>query len=258
MTRKNLGQNFLTNKNKIGKIIRALELKNGDTVVEIGPGHGELTKEIITRSREQETRIIAIEKDGALAEKLRGEVGRYGDFVEIITGDVLKILPSLIRNSGYKVVGNIPYYITGFILRTLGELKNKPKIIVLTVQKEVAERITAKPPKMNLLAATVQFWAEAETLDIIPKSDFSPKPKVDSAIIKLIPRETGADPVRYYSLVRTIFKQPRKTVLNNLSPLAKNRKFIEEKLKKNGIGAGCRPQNLNILQIKRLAEEFSG
>ena len=259
MIKKNLGQNFLTDKNKIREIARALELKNGDTVVEIGPGHGEITRIIVENFKSQipNSKLIAIEKDEALADALRNSMKTYGGSVEIITGDALKILPSLIRDSDHKVVGNIPHYITGFLLRTLGELKIKPRLIVLAIQKEVAERIAAEPPKMNLLAATVQFWAEPEIIGTISKTCFSPKPKVDSAIIKLTPRGVDADTAKYYSVVKVLFKQPRKTVLNNLSPLAKNRELADEKLKKIGIEAECRPQNLNITQIKRLAEEFN-
>jgi len=263
--KKRLGQNFLTDKNKIRKIVDALELRDGDTVVEIGPGHGELTRQIAGNPKfpMPNAKLIAIEKDETLADALRNSMGIYGNKVEVITGDILKILPVLasgykLRVKSYKLVGNIPFYITGFLLRALGELKIKPKLIILTVQKEVAERIAAKPPKMNLLAAAVQFWAEPEIIDIIPKTDFSPEPKVDSAVIKLTPRKASTDSAKYYPVVRALFKQPRKTVLNNLSSLAKNRKLAEEKLKKIGVKAECRPQNLSIPQIERLVEEFSG
>ena len=149
--KKSLGQNFLTNKNKIGEIISALALKDSDTVIEIGPGHGEITRELATRDKRQGMRIIAIEKDERLAEELRNSMRMHGDRIEIITGDALKILPGLVSSSrfqvsNYKVVGNIPYYITGFLLRILGELERKPEIIVLTVQKEVAENCGRTAP----------------------------------------------------------------------------------------------------------------
>ncbi len=262
--KKSLGQNFLTNKDKIGEIVSALALKDSDTVIEIGPGHGELTKELVSRIQNLESRIIALEKDERLAEELKGSMKMYGDKVRVVSGDILKILPKLVSDSGsriknYKVVGNIPYYITGFLLRILSELERKPKIIVLTVQKEVAERITAKPPHMNLLAASVQLWAQPEIMGFIPKEDFSPKPKVDSAIIKLVTRDGGQKTKRekqetddYYKLIKILFKQPRKTIANNVSGLFKDKKEANVFLKKIGIAPASRPQDLSLEKIAKL------
>lgn len=262
--KKSLGQNFLTNKNKIGEIISALALKDSDTVIEIGPGHGEITRELATRDKRQGMRIIAIEKDERLAEELRNSMRMHGDRIEIITGDALKILPGLVSSSrfqvsNYKVVGNIPYYITGFLLRILGELERKPEIIVLTVQKEVAERIAAEPPRMNLLAASVQLWAQPEIMGFIPKEYFSPRPKVDSAIIKLITRDGGQKTKRekqetdnYYKLIKILFKQPRKNILNNLLSVI-NKEDVCRILGKTDINPGDRPQDLDISQIERIA-----
>jgi len=248
-----LGQHFLVNKSKIKKIIEVLELKEKDTVIEIGAGHGELTKELING---KELRIIAVEKDGNLEQSLRNSIKNNGNSVEIIHGDALKLLPQLIlKLPNYKIVGNIPYYITGRLLRIIGELENKPEIIVLTVQKEVAERITAKPPRMNLLAASVQVWASVEIIDYIPKKDFQPAPQVDSAIIKL--RGVAYEEKimkNYYKLIKILFKQPRKTILNNLANaflLPKDK--LKEKLERAGINAQERPQNLNLEQIKHLS-----
>lgn len=261
-----LGQNFLINKNKIKEIVAALELKNGDTIIEIGPGHGEITKELVSRIQKLEARIIAVEKDERLAEKLRDKMDTYGYSVDIVTGDALKVLPVITKSynlkaKSYKIVGNIPYYITGFLLRTIGELKNKPKLTVLTIQKEVAERIVAKPPRMNLLAASVQFWAEPKIVGIIPKTDFSPQPKVDSAIIRLgargkrqATRDNKEETEKYYRLIKILFKQPRKTIINNLSQLLTNKREIELKLQKIGIEASDRPQNLSIDTIKKVGE----
>lgn len=280
MAKKSLGQNFLINKNKIGEIIAALDLKDGDTVVEIGPGHGELTKELMTNNKQPT--IIAIEKDGKLAEKLRESMKIHGGRVEITSGDALKILPALALSHGlkaadYKLVGNIPYYITGFLLRIMSGLEIKPKIAVLTVQKEVAERICGgmdpvksglsrmNPPHksmwgMNLLAASVQFWARPAIVGVIPKTDFFPRPKVDSAIIKLVTYnpEFKTNAENYYNFIRVLFRQPRKTVRNNLIPLIKDGKIIDEILKKSGIEPGDRPQNLGISQIEKMVSEFDG
>ena len=273
-----LGQHFLINKKKIKKIIEALELKKGDTIIEIGPGHGELTEKLKVKSLK--LKVIAIEKDKKLAGAIRNliEIQKLRNYVEIIEGDALKILLKLtksykLKTKSYKIVGNIPYYITGRLLRILSELENKPSLIVLTVQKEVAERLIAQPPKMNLLAASVQFWAKPEIIGYISKKDFRPAPKVDSAIIKLEADRCGsmrkleADRCglkqNYYRLIKILFKQPRKTILNNILEAEKRgfmriieadkRGFLTKKLHKIGINPQDRPQNLTIKQIIKLS-----
>ena len=272
-----LGQHFLINKSKLSDIVEALDLKSGDTVIEIGPGHGELTDELRISARggsafggkNNKLKIIAIEKDEPLFLFLRKKF--FGDKdIEIIRGNALKIIPELTENfkpkiKGYKIAGNIPYYITGHLLRILGELKNKPSLIILTVQKEVAERICVlrraqDKPKMNLLAASVQFWADPEIIGYVSRKDFQPPPEVDSAIIKLSPR-IGVDLARtnaenYYRLVKILFKQPRKTILNNLKPMAGDLKSLIEKLELLGVDSNARPQDLSVENIKKLAESL--
>lgn len=270
--KKGLGQNFLTDKNKIREIVAALEPKGGDTVIEIGPGHGELTTELLASSFEfleknrqgtaRGIRLIAIEKDPDLVPGLMPLANQHKN-LEIMVGDALKILPGIAKSyklkaKNYKIVGNIPYYITGFLLRVLGELEPKPKKIVLTIQKEVAERIIARPPEMNLLAASVQFWAEAKISGIISKKDFIPQPKVDSAILTLTPKKMSVNQENYYSLIRSLFKQPRKTTSNNLLSVFKSREKIESELKKIGAKSDDRPQNLSVSQIERLVKVATG
>lgn len=259
--RRKLGQHFLKNRLKIKEIVAALELKNGDVVIEIGAGHGELTKEL--RVTDKGLKIIAIEKDGNLAQSLRDSIKSNGNLVEIIEGDALKLLPRLIlKLPNYKIVGNIPYYITGRLLRIIGELHQKPKIIVLTVQKEVAERIIAKAPRMNLLAASVQIWAKAEIIGYISKREFQPIPKVDSAIVRLkliTLTSRSADEcykidLVYYKTLKILFKQPRKTVLNNLNAFFRKKEMIIGVLEKNNVDPNARPQNLGLETIKNLAE----
>ena len=257
---KKLGQHFLVNKSKLEKIVEALELKDGDLVIEIGAGHGELTEEL--RSTNRELRIIAIEKDPKLVKFLNSRFQILDSRFSVIEGDALKILPQIsksyiLNSKSFKIVGDIPYYITGRLLRILSELENKPSLIVLTIQKEVAERICAQPPKMNLLAAAVQFWAKPEIIGYISKKDFRPIPKVDSAIIKILSiafkqrslgkcyREGG-----YYKFIKILFKQPRKTIINNLiEGLKIPKEEIIEKLKLLKINPSDRPQNLSISQL---------
>ncbi|MBI4085612.1 MAG: 16S rRNA (adenine(1518)-N(6)/adenine(1519)-N(6))-dimethyltransferase, partial [Candidatus Liptonbacteria bacterium] len=214
------------------------------------------------RFKNHDLRIIAIEKDEKLIRQLQ-KIFSGDKNIEFIEGDVLKVLPSLIHkskfvNHNYKIVGNIPYYITGKLLRTIGELPIKPALCVLTIQKEVAERIVEKPPRMNRLAASVQFWAEPAIKLILKKNLFVPAPEVDSAtvIFKGLPREKSSER-GYYKIVRAIFAQPRKTLLNNLSSgLEIPKSEAEMLLKKAGIKPDLRPQNLSVEDILKLASAF--
>jgi len=283
--RRLLGQHFLKNKEKLRKIAAFLEIEKNDTIVEIGPGHGELTNEL--RKVDNDLRIVAIEKDAKLARLLKEKFSTQKN-IEIIEGDVLKILPELpktynLKPITYKLIGNIPYYITGKLLRTVGDLITNYKLpitaVVLTIQKEVAERLCAHPPKMNpphrkcpmcgmnLLAASVQIWAEPEIVDYIPKKDFQPPPKVDSAIIKLRIRNYESGIIEnYYKLIKTLFKQPRKTILNNLINIKRfdiekidadvARSNLSKLLKKIGINPNDRPQNLGLEEIKKITRNF--
>jgi len=267
-----LGQHFLKNKNKLREIVEALDLKPEETIIEIGPGHGELTEVLAFRLEVlgQNWKIIAIEKDQQLIQNLQKKFIHYKN-IEIIAGDALRLLKSKTQNlkpKTYKIVGNIPFYITGHLLRILGELKNRPSLIILTVQKEVAERICSQPfgsaqskPRMNLLAASVQFWAKPEIIDYISQKDFRPQPKINSAIVKfktitLSGRSSmkcnKSDKEKYYKLIKILFKQPRKTILNNLKSLIKENQVLIEKLETLQINPNDRPQNLTLDQIKKL------
>jgi 16S rRNA (adenine1518-N6/adenine1519-N6)-dimethyltransferase len=182
--------------------------------------------------------------------------------VEVIEGDVLEILPGIVSQlkdkKSYKLVGNIPYYITGHLMRIVGELEPKPKLTVVTIQKEVAERISAEPPKMNLLGASIQFWAESGIEFIIKSGAFSPPPKVASALLKLEPLiMENADRNKYYKLIKILFKQPRKTILNNLEAGLEMTKIeISKRLKGLGINPTDRPQDLRIDEIESLSTEI--
>ena len=258
-----LGQHFLINKTVIKKIVASLEIKEGDFVVEIGPGHGEITKELV----KYPIQIIAIEKDKKLADDLKFQISKSQ--FQIIGDDVLKILPEITKNlKKYKLVGNIPYYLTGFLFRIISELENKPQLVVFTIQKEVAERLTARPPKMNLLAASVQIWSDPKIIDYVPAGNFQPKPKVDSAIIKLktlnllarqslgVGGKLEIKNVDYYKFIKILFKQPRKTIFNNLrSEFPQKEQKIKDILKENNIKENYRPQNLTLEQIKKLSSD---
>ena len=252
-----LGQHFLKEKRALKRIVGVLDVKPTDTIVEVGPGHGELTKHLLETCPKE---LVVIEKDEVLAEKIRKELG---DSLKIIEGDALEVIPTIQGKynlpSTYKLVGNIPYYITGHLIRKIGELKNKPERIVFTIQKEVAEKMCANPPDMNLFAASVKFWGEPEIIRYISRKSFKPAPRVDSAIIKITPykiQPKQEDSERYYKFIHVLFGHPRKTILNNLSSLSISRENIEDVLKKAGVDPRLRPQNLNITTINTLSLNF--
>ena len=257
--RRRLGQHFLKDKKTLERIAEVLDFKKGEVIVEVGPGHGELTHVLSDMYRE--AKIVAVEKDGGLVNFLKKKFSDDGD-VEIIEGDILKLLSSITYNlkpKTFKIVGNIPYYITGQLLRLIEGLKNKPKMCVFMLQKEVAERIASKPPRMNKLSASVQFWADIEIVQVISRKVFSPPPDVDSAIIRL--RVLGdsfqMEEKKYYKMVKVLFKQPRKTILNNLTDgLLIKKTEVEKKLKELGLDSKLRPQNLEVKDIVKVSELF--
>jgi len=256
---KKLGQNFLINKGVIKKTLETAGLSAKDTVLEIGPGLGVLTQELAKRAK----MVVAIEKDQNLARILNNElkIKKIGN-VKIIEGDILKILKTrtLIPNS-YKVVANIPYYLTSRLIRIFLETKNKPKEIILMVQKEVAQRICASPPDMNLLAVSVQFYAKPKIISFVSKKSFWPQPKVDSAILQMAPLiNADRKPINadlFFKVVRAGFSQPRKQLINNLKGGLKiKREMAENWLLKNNIQPTQRAETLTVENWISLAKSF--
>lgn len=251
-----LGQHFLINAEKLQKIADALEINEGDVVIEVGPGHGELTQYLLSAG----ARVTALERDKALIDPLK-ERFASSDF-EVIEGNALELLPMVVEEleqtkTPYMIAGNIPYYITGFLLRVIEGLVHKPTRVVLTIQKEVAERICARPPHMNLLAASVQYWANASIVDIVPKQDFNPPPKVDSATIRLDVHPMEGDSRAYYAFIKKIFAQPRKTMANNLAGKGGDKVAVGDRLQSVGIAPSARPQTMDEKQLIALAKLFS-
>jgi 16S rRNA (adenine1518-N6/adenine1519-N6)-dimethyltransferase len=258
--RQNLGQHFLTNGEVLRKIAESLQIQKGEVVIEIGPGHGELTQFLIEESQKNKgQKIIVIEKDPELAAQLPDN---FGDKLEIHEGDALKILPDIaetLKKEGlsYKLAGNIPYYLTGFLFRLVGEMDYKPILSIFTMQKEVAERLAEQPPKMNRLAAAMQWWAEPKIIGIISREDFDPAPEVDSATVLLKTKPSSKGSELYYAAVRALFQQPRKTISNNLiDATGLKRLNIEEILKKASIDPEKRPQDLSITEIQKVSSLF--
>jgi 16S rRNA (adenine1518-N6/adenine1519-N6)-dimethyltransferase len=214
---KGLGQNFLQDPLALETIVAAAQIQLNDTVLEIGPGLGSLTRYLAVSAKE----VIAVELDANLLPALQAVLFPYQN-VRIVRGDILKLAPNeLIAENNYLVVANIPYYITSAVIRHLLESEAKPRRIVLTIQKEVAERICAKPGDLSLLALSVQVYGEPHIAAHIPAEAFFPAPKIDSAVLVIdifstpLIREEYLD--TFFRLIKAGFGQKRKTLRNSLS-----------------------------------------
>jgi len=253
MTKKHLGQNFLFDPLILDNIIQASGLSGEDTVVEIGPGPGRLTRKLA----EIVKRLIAIELDPELYERLKGDFIAYSN-VEIIHADALKFPFETIGK--FKVVANIPYYITTPIIFRLLEAREYLQSITLTTQKELAERIAAEPggKDYGVLTIMIQYFAQAELMFIIPKEAFRPVPKVDSAVVHMKILERPSVMVRdekmFFRLVRTAFSQRRKTLSNSLKGISDN---IKDVLLQSGIDPQRRPETLSLEEFARLSDFLS-
>ena len=268
---KGLGQNFLIDKSVLKKIIKAAELTKKDVILEIGPGIGNLTRELAHKAK----RIIAVEKDPKLARILKETLKEFKN-IQIIQGDILKIQDTRYKiQDTYKIVANLPFYIAAPVIRKFLQLNNQPRVLVLMVQKEVAQRICAspakifasqklgraRPPKMNLLAISVQFYAKPEIISYVSKKSFWPEPKVDSAIIKISKIKNQKSKIAtdiFFKVVKAGFSQPRQMLINNLAKkLEIEKEKIKEVLKKNKISPSQRAETLAIKDWVQIAKEFS-
>lgn len=246
---KKLGQVFLKDKKIVQKIIQSAKIELKDQILEIGPGKGVLTEFLLKTGAE----IIAVEKDPELVEFLKN-IFKNKSNLNIIQGDIRDFLKSTeykILNPGYKAIGNIPYYLTSHLIRLLLENSIKPSLIVLMIQKEVAERLIAKPPKMNLLSASVQFYAKPEIICYVSKTAFHPEPKVDSAVVTITPINTSSVDKKqaeiFFTVVKAGFKQPRKLLINNLSKnIGMKKDFLQKTFLQLNIPLNTRAQNLSI------------
>ncbi|MBI2446317.1 MAG: ribosomal RNA small subunit methyltransferase A [Parcubacteria group bacterium] len=282
---KHLGQHFILSKKALALMITAAEInsdarmgrsseadalgrlsdrnvgsrkrrRKNDTIIEIGPGLGALTQKLA----ETGAHIIAIEKDPIMIEILKDTLVDCKN-VKIIQSDARQLLIYEI-NSSYKIVANLPYNAATFLIRKWLELRNPPETMVLMIQKEVAQRICAKPPKMNLLAVSTQFYAIAEIMGYVPKESFWPKPKVDAAIIKIIPKkmtifERSLNSDHFFKILKAGFSQPRKQLIGNLS---KKLKISRGKLvlifRNLDILSTARAENLSLTDWRKLASKL--
>jgi 16S rRNA (adenine1518-N6/adenine1519-N6)-dimethyltransferase len=257
--KKSLGQNFLVDEGYLDRIVEAAELARADTVIEIGPGPGTLT----ARLAAQAGRVVAVELDTRLIGLLREEFAAQPQ-VTIVHGDILEAdLAELAgeaaaSTAGYKVVANLPYYITSQAFRHLLEARVPPRLAVLTVQKEVAQRIVAGPGEMSLLALSVQFYAVPRLVATIPAGAFVPRPKVDSAVIRLdvrpAPAVADVTPEQFFRAARAGFGQKRKQLLNSLSGgLALDKGTAAAALEAAGVEPTRRAETLSLQEWGALA-----
>ena len=214
---KSLGQNFLVDEGALARVAAAAELAADDAVLEVGAGLGSLTRHLALSARH----VVAVELDDALVAALEQVLRPYPN-VEIVHGDILALQPGALGlPPGYKVVANIPYYITSLVIRHLLEADVRPARLALTVQREVAERICARPPDMSLLAVSVQFYSVPRVAARIPAGAFYPRPSVDSAVVRLdvLPRRAVdvRDSEAFFRVVKAGFSQKRKQLRNALS-----------------------------------------
>jgi 16S rRNA (adenine1518-N6/adenine1519-N6)-dimethyltransferase len=251
---KRLGQNFLIDREALEKVVAAAELSPDASVLEVGAGLGTLTRRLSLAAG----RVVAVEYDRRLEPVLQETVGSE-DGVEIVIGDILRIdLGRLMGPAAYHVVANIPYQITSHLIRRLLEADAPPSRIVLTVQREVAERVLAAPGDMNLLALGVQAYGDARLMARLAASSFYPSPRVDSAVLRIDLRQparlTPDQSRSIFRLARAGFAQPRKKLRNSLGAgLHLSPGEVEGRLRRLGVSPDDRAENLGLEDWERLA-----
>ena len=263
--KKSLGQNFLVDEHALSNIVRAAEITPDDVVLEIGPGLGSLTRHLSDAARH----VIAVEIDRTLLPPLRSVLSTRSN-ITIIEGDILKLDPTKLLSDYwtsalpyYKVVANIPYYITSAIIRHLLEAELKPQAIVLTIQLEVAQRIIAQPEDMNLLAVSVQFYGEPRIVQRIPVEAFYPEPDVESAVVRIDlpdrPRVNVRNVDMFFRVAKAGFGQKRKQLHNSLAAgLPIKHEQIVQALNNVGIDPKRRAETLTLEEWGRLSDRLSG
>lgn len=244
MPKKSLGQHWLHDREVLARIADCAELTPSDTVLEIGPGLGTLTSELLRRTEE----VIAVEFDEDLARKLPGQFP--GKNLEVVNSDILSFDLSGLP-AGYKVVANVPYYITSKIVQLLMTAENKPSTSVLLVQKEVAERLAAHPGDMSILAVSAQLFADVTLGDVVPARLFTPPPKVDSQVVIL--RTRADSPLgdlsekEFFRVVKAGFSAKRKKLRSSLAGgLGISKEEAVALLRMAGIDPDVRAESLAI------------
>ncbi|MCX6744232.1 MAG: 16S rRNA (adenine(1518)-N(6)/adenine(1519)-N(6))-dimethyltransferase RsmA [Candidatus Parcubacteria bacterium] len=269
---KGKGQNFLIDDNVLAKIMATADLSPEDYVLEIGPGFGVLTQELIKTGK----KVLSVELDTRLVFYIKRKFKGVSNW-ELLEGDILKIkneqLAEKLGSKKYKLVANLPYAITKPILQKFLSYDPKPREMVILVQKEVAEKIVAKPGEMSILAISVQYYGQPQLINIVSKESFFPVPKVDSAILQIVLRQTDIpaefsqiftqiqiqnyQEKRFWQLVKIGFSSPRKQLQNNLANGLKiTNAEVKNRLEKAGLQELCRAQDLSLLDWGNIYQQF--
>lgn len=251
---KSLGQHWLKNPDVLADIAEAADLSSVDTVLEIGPGLGTLTSRLLARAKS----VMAVEFDPELARKLPGQFP--GKNLQVINQDILQFDPSDL-SAGYKVVANVPYYITSKIIQRFSETSNPPSLMVLLIQKEVAERLAVSPGDYSVLAVAAQVFHDVELGQIVPAELFTPPPKVDSQVVILRRRVAPlVEPSRqadFFRLVKAGFSAKRKKLRSSLAGgLHLPKPEVESLLGQARIDPDARAEDLSIDQWLTLLSEY--
>jgi 16S rRNA (adenine1518-N6/adenine1519-N6)-dimethyltransferase len=249
--RKSLGQHFLVDPGVLECVIEAAELTAADTVVEVGPGLGVLTERLVRAAG----RVLAVELDDGLAAALAERLAPFGN-ATVVNGNILGVdLAGLLGGKdgppAYKVVANLPYYVTSPVLRHFLEAPSRPVRMVLMVQREVADRIAARPGRMSLLSVSVQLYGDPEVVRVVPAASFHPPPEVDSAVLRIDvlpePRVTVRDEAAFFDVVRAGFSASRKQLANSLAQgLDTSKAKVLPLLAAAGISASRRAESLSL------------
>jgi len=256
--KKKLGQNFLYDPNSLRKIVDIARVETSDTILEIGPGTGSLTRTLADHAQQ----VISIEVDTRLMQLLEDECAAY-DNIHIHWGDVLKTdIGELVGDAPYKVVANLPYYITTAILQYLLEQPNKPQSLTVMMQKEVAERIVAKPGNMSMLAVSVQFYGTPKIEMILKPQVFYPRPNIDSAVLQLQvepqPTVNTPDEKTFFKIVKAGFRLKRKQIKNSIgNALGMANEEAAALLTQAGIDPKRRAETLSLQEWATLAHTYA-
>lgn len=253
-TKKSLGQHWLHDRQALADIANAAELTKQDTVLEIGPGLGTLTSVLCERAQQ----VIAVEFDEALAADLPKRV--KADNLQVVTQDILSFDFSQLP-AGYKIVANIPYYLTSNLIRVISETPNQPARAVLLVQREVAERVAASPGATSILSITAQYYWLVDLGSLVPAELFTPPPQVDSQVLILAQRDQplfpGVDTRLFFRIVKAGFAQRRKTLLNSLSAgLRLSRNETATLCQAAGVDPAWRAQVLSLPEWHALYQSY--
>ncbi|MBU6415385.1 ribosomal RNA small subunit methyltransferase A [Patescibacteria group bacterium] len=254
-----MGQHFLIDEEVLRQIVASARMTKQDVILEAGPGLGVLTRALAKKAKQ----VIAVEKDPVLTAVLQKQLAEEKiNNVALIAKDILHFNPKEygLRGGQYKIIANLPYYLSGKFLRKFLTESEKPKTMILLLQKEVAERIVAGPPGMSLLSLSVQLYAKPKIISEISKNSFYPKPKIESALIKISGisndffKKNKIEEQVFWNIAKAGFSQKRKTLLNNLSgALAMPKTELEQVLKSAEINPGARAESLSLKQWTKLA-----